>query len=351
MNNLPTITERTFGIEMEFVGASIELVVQTLNQVVDCHFEGYTHRTTSHWKVVTDGSLPNYSTCGEIVSPVLKGVEGVEQLRKVCDALDTIEGIKVTRDCGLHIHLGVEDLTVAQVQKVYERYADFEAQIDLIMPRSRRNNRWCYSISSNVRSAKGRTSKSSLARAFGKYHKVNLANLTTYGTIEFRHHSGTLNFRKIVNWLSFLQAFVETSRKLQTRTKRPSKQRAYHTLRTLLENNGLTLNYKSGRRQWIIEGSVGQRNTSERVQVREAYSGWELEELYATPRETSLVRSKAIEWLQEDLLHGIDYAFDFNAWEYVTEQVTTEGIAEQGWLTGVDASVQTYFEEREEELN
>jgi hypothetical protein len=45
----------------------------------------------------------------------------------------------------------------------------------------------------------------------GRYHKLNLCAYLRHGTIEFRHHAGTVNPVKIVNWIAFCLNFVETS--------------------------------------------------------------------------------------------------------------------------------------------
>lgn len=350
--NLPTLTDRTFGIEMEFEGANIHEVANTLNQVVACHYEGYTHAVTSHWKIVTDGSLPNYSTCGEIVSPILRGEEGVLELKRVCDALDTIEGIKVTRNCGLHIHLGVEDLTVAQIQTVYERYADYEAQIDLVMPRSRRGSaHWCDTIQTAKSRVKRAKSKRHLVSAANKYRKVNLNKLTQYGTIEFRHHSGTLNFTKIVNWLSFLQGFVKRSCELTTTTRSRvsvNKNRPYHQLRTLFENNGYTVEWKRGRGFWEIADSSGR--------VRERVINATMNRFYPTARENSFEASTCIGYFEEHcgiaFNKGYEYQRHLDEWlinNFERQQANT--VTDTGWLDGIDSKVKTYFEEREDELN
>ncbi len=44
-----------------------------------------------------------------------------------------------------------------------------------------------------------------------RYYKVNLRSYQRHGTIEFRQHSGTVNFVKICNWVRFLSAFIDES--------------------------------------------------------------------------------------------------------------------------------------------
>ena len=41
-----------------------------------------------------------------------------------------------------------------------------------------------------------------------KYRNLNIVNLSTYGTVEFRQHQGTLNVKKILNWIRFCERFT-----------------------------------------------------------------------------------------------------------------------------------------------
>ena len=95
MFNLPVISNKKFGIEVEFVGACPRHVAQVINSLegVECSYAGYTHLTTSYWKVVYDGSLSGVrGHAGELVSPILNGVEGVRELERVIEALNSVDG-------------------------------------------------------------------------------------------------------------------------------------------------------------------------------------------------------------------------------------------------------------------
>jgi hypothetical protein len=48
----------------------------------------------------------------------------------------------------------------------------------------------------------------------GRYFKVNLQSYHTYGTVEFRQHSGTLNAAKAVNWVRLLDSFITATKSL-----------------------------------------------------------------------------------------------------------------------------------------
>ena len=80
----PTMSRR-FGVEIEFLSTiTISQVLDSLRAAgIEVESMGYSHRTTPHWKVVHDGS------CGyELVSPVLEGEAGIEEVRRAATALE-----------------------------------------------------------------------------------------------------------------------------------------------------------------------------------------------------------------------------------------------------------------------
>ena len=207
--------ERTFGVEIEFTTATREEVARLMNEKgIRTYVEGYNHLTKSHWKVITD------SSCGyELVSPPLKGKEGLEQLKKACEALKEA-GAKVNRKCGLHVHHDVNDYNAKQIANIFAIYIKLEKTIDTLVPESRRanNNIFCGSLYA------GRTQQQMLDKLKAvntiedikriwstRYLKVNFQSYVKYGTIEFRQHSGTTEFEKIYNWILLTQQMVDMS--------------------------------------------------------------------------------------------------------------------------------------------
>lgn len=355
-NNYPTLTNRTFGVELEFVGVHPRDVARAINNVdgIDCYYEGYHHRTTAYWKLVTDQSIDG--TGGEIVSPILMGDEGARQLELVIAALDTIEGISVNVSCGLHVHLDVADLTVNEIQTTYERYADYESQIDMIMPRSRRgnNSRWCGSITNvktrvkNVRTK----SKAGLANAAGRYYKVNLQSLTRYGTMEFRQHSGTINFDKIINWVSFLMAFVEKSKKLNNVVKPQSKTRAFAKVRNAIENAGYNMEWDRTNRNWKIVSNRLSTTHTESLNITTyatcALENWEITPVYDGARETSLNEHRLASLMYANGLIAQSVVINTDA---PVASFANNNEVDNGWLDGVDNKVKNFYQERQVELN
>ena len=203
--------ERKFGVEMEIVGISKEVALRSLQavgvRVIDA---GYTHATMDCWKIVSDASVQGGF---EIVSPVLSGDAGMENVRMVAQALDDA-GATANRSCGLHVHVDAHGMTLDNLRTIVTRYAAHEAEIDSFMPRSRRGdaNQYCASLRRLVSKEDFREADTveKLIRAQrSRYYKVNLQSYLRHGTVEFRQHSGTVQATKICNWLRLLMAFVD----------------------------------------------------------------------------------------------------------------------------------------------
>ena len=124
---------RNFGVEIEAFNIDLTTLKNKLNAAgIQTEFEGYTHRTMNHWKVVTDSSLRGNNTF-ELVSPILNGQEGINQLQKVCRVLKSLNA-KINKSCGLHIHFDARDLELSAWKKLHKNYANLEPEIDTFMP-------------------------------------------------------------------------------------------------------------------------------------------------------------------------------------------------------------------------
>jgi hypothetical protein len=158
------------------------------------------------WKVVSDASVNGNGNGLEFVSPVLKGDDGLDQVRKICNALTAI-GATVNLSCGYHVHVGARDQErnadfFKNLLKLYSRY---EEAIDQIMPPSRRGNanRYCASvIRHNAAVVDAAVTPQQVIAALGsRYHKLNLSAFYKHGTVEFRQHAGTVDGDKAANWI------------------------------------------------------------------------------------------------------------------------------------------------------
>lgn len=217
---------RTFGVEIEFVGDGGDVKRAMIAQGLECEVEGYNHTTKRHWKIVTDGSV--YATGNqrgyglELVSPILKGQEGMAQLEKACKALANA-GAKVNKTCGLHVHHDARDFQAQTFVNLLNIYAGYEGTMDSLVALSRRadNNTYCGSVRTILVSPTRQQRiaeevRHDNARAIigvigTRYVKLNFQSYVTHGTVEFRQHQGTIEFEKMKYWVMLTQAMVERS--------------------------------------------------------------------------------------------------------------------------------------------
>jgi hypothetical protein len=201
----------TFGVEIECLVARENVDAAAAVTGVDYQYEGYNHKDgKKHFKFVTDGSL---SAGGiECVSPILRGADGRKAMRNICDTLNRASA-KVDKSCGLHVHIGASHLTEQEYANVFCNYFYLETLIDSFMAASRRNNYYCRSIQGCNPQYYG--SREGISFLFGcdRYYKINPISYQRHGTIEFRQHQGTTDYRKIINWVAFCGKLVEWSRK------------------------------------------------------------------------------------------------------------------------------------------
>lgn len=221
IGSLPS--NRTFGVEAEFFGITRDTAKRALASVGISSTIAGRMTSVSNWKLTTDGSVTSLGTgegCGlELVSPILRGVAGMEEAMKALKAL-TDAGAKVDSSCGLHVHLGADGMTGADLMRVVDLYTANTPFIRQLVANSRHGSQWCRdwtSASLNhqlVRNIRTVTSPSTLRTSTahtGRYYTVNLEAYSKHGTIEFRQHQGTLNGKKLLNWVKFVMAVTEYS--------------------------------------------------------------------------------------------------------------------------------------------
>lgn len=212
---------RNFGVEIEACNCTRERLARELTAAgINVQVEGYNHTDhTDHWKLVTDSSLSGNNTF-ELVSPILHGEQGLEELEKVCWVLDLCNA-KVNDTCGLHVHMDAAEFDLSTWKNLILTYKRLEGVIDNFMPRSRRNNRYCKGLSAITEtSIKNARSISDLRTAFlhNRYHKVNLEAYARHRTVEFRQHGGSTNFTKMSAWIHFLAKMITFAKQGQVHT-------------------------------------------------------------------------------------------------------------------------------------
>ena len=204
----------TIGVEIECFNINKASIIRSLNaQRIKAIETGYNHTDYKDtYKLGYDGSICGSNAC-EVVSPILNNLNS---LKKVCKTINEA-GAMVNKSCGLHVHFGAKDFTIAQWVRIIRNYAAIESIIDSFMPASRRgeNNYYCKSIALPAQNIANYQpyDMTDIYHAFAnnRYYKVNVMAFRSHQTIEFRHHSGTTDFTKIENWINFLRALIEYS--------------------------------------------------------------------------------------------------------------------------------------------
>lgn len=223
------VSQRAFGIEIEFNGVSRSTVV---SRILNNHpgfpveVQSYNHSVTSVWKLITDSSVNGTGVHDddddddyddgeglEMVSPILVGAEGFEQLQQVVSSIREVGG-DIDSSCGLHVHHDARDLTPGQVAGLLRFYMENQGVIDRFLApvrRATRNNQWCQPWRDTEKQAVLDSAKNGGRNLgnFDRYRTINVTSFPKYGSLEFRQHQGTMNFSKMERWIKFGQAMVE----------------------------------------------------------------------------------------------------------------------------------------------
>lgn len=214
-----------YGVEIEFIAppgntrASVAAKIDAAG--VPCYDARYTHTLDrQRWKIVSDGSLTSMNMPGgegmELVSPP-STEEHFGQIEIISRVLTEL-GCIVNRTCGLHVHIGARNISVPALKKLAALYVENERIIDQLLPPSRRGNTnaYCGSVASraNLADLSRATNVNGIAAAVhqnNRYVKLNFTAFWKHGTVEFRHHSGTIDGAKITKWILFCSKMVETA--------------------------------------------------------------------------------------------------------------------------------------------
>jgi hypothetical protein len=227
---------RMFGVELECmfpVSISRDQIIAALNAA------GLPSRDrssgTTYWSVKGDGSLSaGRGQHGlEIVSPPLQGEQGEQAVRTACRVLRALGGT-VNQSCGTHVHHDINDADINAVKATATSWFNNQNLIDGLVSESRRNdaNGYCRRLtSSDMNTVNALGSTSDLRRVYiDRYRTLNLTSYGRHGTIEIRQHQGTLDAEKIISWLRFGQAIIDTAKQGTTLAPHTSIREMFLTL-------------------------------------------------------------------------------------------------------------------------
>jgi hypothetical protein len=220
-------SDMTFGVEIETIAPHSALENDGLR--IGAYHQGIqVPYLPQGWKAERDGSIdasriPGGHAC-EIVSPVLRGAEGLAQVAEVVRTLEA-KGHKVNITCGVHVHIGwSRNLPAEALARLVTIVSYTEKGLYAITgTKSRERGTYCGGVRKygNAKDAKP-------ALDARRYHALNLTNLASGAreTVEFRVFSGTVSATKVVGWIQVCLGLVEraiNAKRSPTWTPKPLK--------------------------------------------------------------------------------------------------------------------------------
>ena len=131
----------------------------------------------------------------------------------------------VNLTCGTHVHFDMRGKSKEQVVKFGERLAFCVPALKRLLPPSRRHNEKCHDV---INSIDGDGDTFELGYANDRYCFINMQAYNTHKTIEVRGHGGTLNARKILNWIKVCEKIMVT--------KKPHSKTHFYSPQQLIEH-------------------------------------------------------------------------------------------------------------------
>jgi len=270
---MPLDTKTTFGVEIELStpAGSTSVYDRLRSRHVKCqHLSKSQKPPQNFWKITQDSSIrcsDNQPNCQlvEIISPVLSGGTGLSELHRVLQILHDLNP-SVNKSMGVHIHIGAAKFTFGQIRKICQQFLKHEASFDMLVPKSRRGNNNSYARSNRLnpvlRSLSNKECNDYIASCSDmkklnkavspdRYYKLNLHSLDRHGTLEFRQHSGSTNYKKLGYWIRLLVAFCNNAARLPAPQsfKSRSDSKVKHTrfekmFQWVVKDGGLRVHFK-----------------------------------------------------------------------------------------------------------
>ena len=226
---------RKVGTELEFStrnragsSLSVDQVARALRAAGLTVVAANTYRRSAEsvhqWDVKIDGSCGN-----EVVTPpvTLDAFGHNDELRRGINAVAALEPV-VTTACGLHVTIDCSDFSWNDLQNLVVLWARYESFFFGMLPASRRDNHFCqplraayfgqhesslYPIVRNLIAARSSTQFSRVGQQASKYWSMNISKFWRSGLVEFRLHSGSVNYEKIRRWMMTLLSLVAAAKR------------------------------------------------------------------------------------------------------------------------------------------
>lgn len=198
------------SIEFELVFNSVKSINEFVALVEENKYDRYV-------TVKTDGSIHTKKQDydgqpREVVVSYRKGNEKI--VKEICSFLRS--RAYVNRSCGAHVHFDMRGIKEERVKLYGNRLALAVPALRTILPKSRRSSSYCEEDINTFKTKKELKETDVDDEDWDdeydtRYAFVNMHAYYKHKTIEIRGHSGTLNSRKILNWISLCDKIMHNA--------------------------------------------------------------------------------------------------------------------------------------------
>lgn len=169
---------------------------------------------SGYWDFHNENSLRG--ECGELASVPIFGHDIDKALEVITETFKRRKKPHFNQRTSVHIHVDVVDMTKEELIRYFLLYTAFERILFRLCDETRQNNPYCLpnymseGTKYNLGKLIGYIEDESMSgtkmqiQRWKKYCAMNLMNIVTIGTVEFRHLHGTIDAKEIKDWIRIL---------------------------------------------------------------------------------------------------------------------------------------------------
>ena len=199
--------------------------------------------------VVEDGSLSGWAA-HEVNTQPTNGDRFLEHIKQLCDGYKAVEA-SCSADCGLHVHINCKDLSFYDMRKVLAVYARTERALFGLCAQNRLDGSYSKvcgynylnmsphpsvfkrqllsflyvskyeliaekpkkQVGERIKEAKSDKADGLIDHSV-RYRALNIHSFFHRGSIEFRHHEGTVDYDEIINWSMVCGHLIESATRM-----------------------------------------------------------------------------------------------------------------------------------------
>lgn len=208
------------------------------------------------WSLIHDGSLRNNGV--ELVSSVVSGNKALRAIRDVSEFIGKYQKqADFSKRTSTHVHVDITDLSLHEFKNLVYLNMGLETMLMKLVSPHRRVNNFClttdktYKVIVMLRDLFRdcdddmeyvfRNIGAELRPSRFKYAAINYCNICSLGTVEYRMHQGTSDYKELKRWVALLTSIKELAKSTvnisEIRADKVSGSLANH-FRSLLDSLG-----------------------------------------------------------------------------------------------------------------